>query len=82
MFLHLGKETIIKQEEMIAMLSLESILKKKSIEDICKSLNINDNIIDIADKNKKSLILVKEKDKLKGYITNISTNTLAKRILW
>jgi len=82
MFLHLGKETIIKQEEMIAMISLESILKKKSIEDICKSLNINDNIIDIADKNKKSLILVKEKDKLKGYITNISTNTLAKRILW
>ncbi len=51
----------------------------KDFEDICKSLNIHDKIIDVSDQNMKSLILVKENGETKGYITNISSMTLAKR---
>ena len=79
MFLHIGKDIRIKQEDLIAILSIESILQKKRFEDICKSLNIHDKIIDVSDQNIKSLILVKENGEVKGYITNISSTTLAKR---
>ena len=39
----------------------------------------DNNIIDVSDGNKKSLIIIKEKKQTKGYISNISTITLEKR---
>ena len=79
MFLHIGKDFVIHQKDLIAILSIEAIQNHKSFEDICKSLNIHDKIIDVSDQNMKSLILVKENGETKGYITNISSMTLAKR---
>ena len=52
---------------------------------IGKDVVINsDNIISILDiesleKNKKSLIILEKNNKIMGYITNISSSTLAKR---
>jgi len=79
MFLHIGKDLVVHQKDLIAILTIESIQNKKSFEDVCKSLNIRDKIIDVSDQNMKSLILVQEKGETKGYITNISSATLAKR---
>ena len=45
----------------------------------CKNINISDKIIDVSEKNKKSLIITVEKNETRGYISNISTSTLERR---
>ena len=44
-----------------------------------KNINISDKIIDVSEKNKKSLIITVEKNETRGYISNISTSTLERR---
>ena len=79
MYVHIGKDTVIKSENIIAILDVESIEKKKKLENILQNLKISDNIIDVSDNNKKSLIILEKNNKIIGYITNISSSTLAKR---
>ena len=79
MYVHIGKDLIINSENIIGIFDIETLEKKNSLENICKNLNISDKIIDVSDKNKKSLILVKVNNETKGYISNISSVTLGKR---
>ena len=55
-------------------------MEEKKIEDIIKELNLEGKIINISDSVKKSLIIVKNNNEQIGYVTNISSITLAKRI--
>ena len=70
---------LIDDNNIIAILNIETLKEKENIENICKNMNFSDNIIDVSDGNKKSLIIIKEKKQTKGYISNISTITLEKR---
>ena len=79
MYLHIGKDKLIDDNNIIAILNIETLKEKETIENICKNMNFSDNIIDVSDGNKKSLIIIKEKKQTKGYISNISTITLEKR---
>lgn len=79
MYLHIGKDKLIDDNNIIAILKIETLKEKENIENICKNMNFSDNIIDVSDGNKKSLIIIKEKKQTKGYISNISTITLEKR---
>ncbi|CDD17408.1 MAG: DUF370 domain-containing protein [Clostridia bacterium] len=79
MYLHIGKDKLIDDNNIIAILNIETLKEKENIENICKNMNFSDNIIDVSDGNKKSLIIIKEKKQTKGYISNISTITLEKR---
>ena len=72
--------------ELVALAAIKTTKVKhgdskteENIENICKNMNFSDNIIDVSDGNKKSLIIIKEKKQTKGYISNISTITLEKR---
>ena len=80
MYFHIGKDTIIYLKEVIMILNLEKILEKNKFNDIMKELKMENNIIDISEGNLKSLIILKRNDKLIGYISNISSNTLGRRI--
>ena len=79
MYFHIGKDTIISLKEVIMILNLEKILEKNKFNDIMKELKMENNIIDISEGNLKSLIILKRNDKLIGYISNISSNTLGRR---
>ena len=79
MYVHIGKDVIINTNDIIAILDIESIEKKKNLEEILQNLKISDKIIDVSDENKKSLIIIQKNNETFGYITNISTTTLAKR---
>ena len=80
MYVHIGKDQIINSDNIITILDIKSLEKKKSLENICKELKISDNIIDVSEGNKKSLIITQDKNKKnKGYISNISSITLGKR---
>ena len=79
MYLHIGKDKLIDDNNIIAILNIETLKEKENIENICKNMNFSDNIIDVSENNKKTLILVSENSKAKGYISNISSTTLGKR---
>lgn len=78
MYVHIGKDTIIPSKNIIAIVNLEKLLNNKSMEEIKKEINL-EKIIDISLGNKKALLIAKNKEKTEGYISNISSTTLAKR---
>ena len=54
MYLHIGKDTLIDTNGIIAILNIETLEKKENLENVCKNINISDKIIDVSEKNKKS----------------------------
>ena len=79
MYVHVGKDLSINSKDVIAILDIEALKKQKKLEEVLQNLKISDNIIDVSENNKKSLIIISKKGKLLGYITNISSTTLSKR---
>ncbi len=79
MYVHIGKDVVINSENIIAILDIDSLKKKKNLNEVLQNLKISDNIIDVSDNNKKSLIITKKKNQNIAYITNISSNTIGKR---
>ena len=79
MYVHIGKDVVINSDNIISILDIESLEKNKKLEKVLQNLKISDNIIDVSEKNKKSLIILEKNNKIMGYITNISSSTLAKR---
>lgn len=79
MYMHIGKDIVIKSENIIAIFNISSLEKKNSLKNVCKNLKISDKIIDVSDNNQKSLIVVNKDNETKGYISNISSITLGKR---
>ena len=79
MYVHIGKDVVINSNNIISILDINSLGKNKKLENILQNLKISDNIIDVSDNNKKSLIILEKNNKIIGYITNISSSTLAKR---
>ena len=80
MYVHIGKDYIIEEKNIISILDLENLLENKKIEDILKELKIENNIINNKNGNEKSLILVKKQEKIEAYFSNISSTTLVKRM--
>ena len=80
MYVHIGKDNMIEEKHIIAILDLEKMLENKNLEDILKELKIENKIINNKTSNEKSLILVKKEEKIEVYFSNISSTTLAKRI--
>ena len=79
MYVHIGKDVVINSDNIISILDIESLEKNKKLENVLQNLKISDNIIDVSDNNKKSLIILEKNNKIIGYITNISSSTIAKR---
>lgn len=76
MYLHIGKDYAINENNIIGIFNIETISKSKEYKNFIES--IKKDLIDISDENQKTLILVKDKF-IKGYITNISSVTLKNR---
>ena len=79
MYLHIGKDVIIKNDTIIGIFDLEYIKNTQEYKKMYDELNEKGNIINIADDSKKTFILVEESGVRKAYITNISSSTIGKR---
>lgn len=81
MYLHIGKDIMIKENDIIGIFDIESIKNTEEYENIQKKLKEKNRLIEISENTKKTLILLLENKEIKGYITNISSVTLCNRIL-
>ena len=79
MYVHIGKDVVLNSNHIISVLDIDVLEKKKNLQEVLQNLKISGNIIDVSEGNKKSLIILEKNDKILGYITNISSVTIAKR---
>lgn len=79
MYLHIGKDIIIKKDEIIGIFNVESITETKEFNVIIESLKVTNRMIDISNGEAKTLILYKKENNLCGIISNVSSNSLGKR---
>lgn len=78
MYLHIGKDKMIKRKEIIFILDYKGLKENRIFSEFFENIE-KENKIDISDNNPKTIIITKEQEIIKAYITNISSNTLANR---
>ena len=79
MYINIGKDIIIKKEEIIGIFNIESILQTKEYMEIVETLKLTNRIKDISNGNPKSIILYKKDNQLCGIVSNISSSSIGKR---
>ena len=79
MYLHIGKDLIINNNDIIGIFNIDYIKNTKEYKSMYKSLENNNNIFRVADVQPKTFILVEKNKNVKGYLTNIGSTTIGKR---
>lgn len=79
MYLHIGKDIIIKNKDIIGIFNIDFVKNTKEYKKMLEHLQEYGNLKDIADNQAKTFILTEDKTNIKGYITNIGTTTIGKR---
>ncbi len=80
MFLHIGNNIVIKKEEIIGIYNIKSIKDTIEYKDIINKLKLENNLIKAENIEENTFILIQKNNEIKGYISNISSNTLSKRM--
>lgn len=78
MYLHIGKDYILNNNDIIGIFDINTLKKSNSYDYILE--NLSEKVIDISGGKPKSLILVSKNNKNIGYISNILSSTIGNRI--
>lgn len=78
MYLHIGKEKMINRKDIIFILDYKGLKENKIFNEFFENIK-KENIKDISENNSKTIVITKEENAIKAYISNISSNTLANR---
>lgn len=80
MYLHIGKEMLLKTDDIIGIFDLDTATISKSTRDYLAKAEKSGDVINVTTELPKSFIVCREKDgKRKIYISQISSSTLNKR---
>ena len=79
MYLHIGKDIIIKNKDIIGIFNIDFVKNTKEYKKMLEHLQECGNLKDISDDQAKTFILTEDNTNIKGYITNIGTTTIGKR---
>lgn len=78
MYLHIGKDYILNNNDIIGIFDINTLKKSNSYDYVLE--NLSEKVIDISGGKPKSLILVSKNNKNIGYISNILSSTIGNRI--
>lgn len=80
MYLHLGQETVIMQDDIIGIFDLDNTTVSKATRDYLAVAEKNKQVINVSFELPKTFILTNNRyDGNKVYISQISSSTLLKR---
>lgn len=79
MYIHLGNEIVVKEDEIIGIFDLETTTVSKHSRKFLEIAEKNKQVINVSYELPKSFIVTDNKKQKKVYISQISTNTLQKR---
>ena len=81
MFLHLGQNTVIHQDDIIGIFDLDNTTVSKRTRDFLAKKEKEGKVVNVSYELPKSFVLCENKNKeITVYITQISTSTLIKRV--
>lgn len=81
MFLHLGQNTVIHQDDIIGIFDLDNTTVSKKTRDFLAKKEKEGRVVNVSYELPKSFVLCEDKNKeITVYITQISTSTLIKRV--
>ena len=79
MYLHVGKEIILKTEDIIGIFDLDTATVSKSTRNYLAKSEKRGEVINVTSELPKSFIVCEKDNERKIYISQISTSTLEKR---
>ena len=79
MYLHLGQDTVIETESIIAMFDIDACTVSKKTRDFLKQAQNNGEVINVSFELPRSFVLCRKNNKNYVYISQLSTKTLSKR---
>lgn len=80
MYLHLGNDTVVNSEDIIAMMDLESSSMSKFSKEFLKISTEEGFVENVSDEIPKSFIICEKDGQSVIYVTNISTKALSGRV--
>ena len=80
MFVHIGNNIKLKQEDIIGIFNIKAIKNTNEYIKIINNLKDNNKLIKIENTEENTLIITEKNKIIKGYITNISSVTIEKRL--
>ncbi|MBQ2274834.1 MAG: DUF370 domain-containing protein [Clostridia bacterium] len=79
MYLHIGKEKIIKTDQIIGIFDLDTATISKATRNYLAAAEKSGEVVNVTTELPKTFIVCKEDGKRKVYISQISSSTLNKR---
>lgn len=79
MYLHLGQDTVITTESIVAMFDIDACTVSKKTRDFLTMAEKNKQVINVSYELPKSFVVCEKKGKTVVYITQLSTKTLSSR---
>ena len=81
MYLHLGEKTAIRTDEIIGIFDLDNTTVSKNTREFLAKEQKSGNVINVSYELPKSFIICEENNERKIYISQLSSQTLYRRIL-
>ena len=81
MYLHLGQDTVVKEEEILGIFDLENTTVSKITRDYILSMRKKYNIFNVSEEMPKSFVTcIDQKGLVTVYVSQLSPSTLRKRM--
>ena len=80
MYLHLGEKTVIRTEEILGIFDMDFTTVSKSTREFLSQAEKNGKVVNVSYELPKSFIVCIENNNYVVYISQISSQTLLKRI--
>ena len=79
MYLHLGQDTVIDTESIVAMFDIDACTISKKTRDFLAQAEKNGRVVNVSSELPKSFVVSQEKDNQRIYICQLSPITLIRR---
>lgn len=79
MYLHLGQDTVVKFDSVIGIFDMDTSTVSKFTRDFLRKAEKDGNVVNVSYELPKSFVVCLENEKLKVYISQLSSSTLQKR---
>lgn len=79
MYLHLGQDTVITTDCIVAMFDIDACTVSKKTRDFLASAQKNGEVVNVSFELPRSFIVCRENGKTVVYISQLSTKTLSRR---
>lgn len=79
MYLHLGQDTVITTDSIIAMFDIDACTVSKKTRDFLAAAQKNGEVVNVSFELPRSFVVCSKNGKTTVYISQLSTKTLNKR---